>query len=175
MRTAGIRKLVEQAVARLPKPHTEDVIDDAFHAIEQRPEWREQYEAFCKELGKSKVNTWGGFWIANWEGRSGTEQTPAAKSTLIETYPRLTAAANKAGKKVKEPAALKLMWDHFQANKASLPKSIVQHRDVIVELIMEGFTAEEAFAKAPDLDPQPVIEPPLSRKKAAAMAHLGRR
>lgn len=174
MRTAGIRTLVEEAVSRLPKPHTEDVIDDAFQAIEQRPEWLEQYQAFCKDLGKETVNTWCGFWIANWEGRSGTERAPAVKSTLIETYRKLTAAANKAGKKMKEPAALQLMWDYYQTNRESLPKTIAQHRDVIVELIMEGFTAEEAFAKTPELDPKPEIEPTPIRKKGG-MAHLGRR
>jgi hypothetical protein len=148
MRTAAIKRLVEDVLASLPKPHTEDVIDDVFHAIEQRPEWRQRYDDISTDLGKLVVNTWGGFWIENSEGRSGVEQVPAKKSTLIQSYSKLTQAAHRAGKKRKEPEALQMMSEYYQSNKAQLPSSIVDHREVIVELLMEGFTAEEAFSKA---------------------------
>jgi hypothetical protein len=148
MRTAGIKRLVEEVLASLPKPHTEDVIDDVFHAIEQRADWRQQYDDLSTDLGKTVVNTWGGFWIASSEGRSGVQQVPARKSKLIESYSKLTQAADKAGKKRKEPDALKTMSDYYRANKAKLPSSIVDCREVIVELLMEGIAAEEAFSKA---------------------------
>ncbi len=148
MRTAPVKLLVEEVLASLPKPHTEDVIDDVFHAIEHRPEWRQQYEDLARELGRSDVNAWGGFWIANAEGLSGAKPVPAEKSTLIRSYSKLTKAAPKAGKKIKEPEALQLMSDYYRANRAALPPSVKAYREVIIELIMAGFPAEEAFAKA---------------------------
>lgn len=51
-------------------------------------------------------------------------------------------------KKVKEPKARELMATHYQIHRDSLPTSIRQHRELIVELIMEGFTPDEAFAQA---------------------------
>ncbi len=51
-------------------------------------------------------------------------------------------------KKVKEPKALELMAAHFRANRASLPGSVRDRREWIVELIMDGFSPEEAFAQA---------------------------
>jgi hypothetical protein len=147
MRTTGIKKLVEEVLSTLPKPHTEDVIDDVFGAIERRPEWRQQYDHLSAELTKTVVNTWGGFWIAHWEGRSGVQQVPAAKSTLLDSYSKLGKTAPKPGKKVKEPEALKMMSDYYQKNRAQLPKSIATHREVIVELLMAGFAVEEAFSK----------------------------
>jgi rRNA processing protein Krr1/Pno1 len=41
------------------------------------------------------------------------------------------------------------MSTYYQQNKASLPPSIRKNREQIVELIMEGFSPEEAFAIAP--------------------------
>jgi len=151
MRTAGIKRLVEEVLLSLPKPHTEDVIDDVFEAIERRPEWRRQYDDLSTDLGKTVVNTWGGFWIAHSEGRWGVHQVPAKKCTLLESYSKLDKTGSKPGKKVKEPEALKMMSDYYQKNKANLPKSIAAHREVIVALLMEGFTAEEAFSKVKSL------------------------
>jgi hypothetical protein len=147
MRTAGIKRLVEEVLDNLPKPHTEDIIDEVFHAIEHQPAWRRQYDALSADLGKTVVNTWGAFWIANSEGRAGTNQVPAGKSTLIDSYSKLTQASKKAGKKLKQPEALKIMSEYYQANRQDLPSSIVNHRDIIVQLLMAGYTAEEAFAK----------------------------
>ncbi|HEY9446800.1 MAG TPA: hypothetical protein VIQ62_06970 [Burkholderiales bacterium] len=148
MRMTGVRRLVEEALASLPKPYTEDVIDDVFHAIENNPEWRRQYDDLVFGLGKKVVNARGGFWIATAVGRSGVDQVVAKKSTLIDSYSKLTKTATKRGKKLKEPEALKTMSDYFQAHRAELPSSIVSHRDVIVEILMAGYTAEEAFSKA---------------------------
>jgi hypothetical protein len=147
MRTGRVKELVEEVLYSLPKPHTEDVIDDVFEAIEQRPEWRRQYDDLTHELGKAAVNSWGGFWIAHSERRWGTNQVPARKSKLLDSYSKLDKAGSKPGKKVKEPAALTMMSNYYRENKNGLPKSIVAHREVIIDLLMEGFTAEEAFSK----------------------------
>jgi len=148
MRMTGIRRLVEEVLASLPKPYTEDVIDDVFHAIENQPEWRRQYDALVTQLGKKVVNARGQFWIASAVGRSGVDRVAAKKSTLIESHLKLTQTATKRGKKLKEPEALKTMSDYYRANRAQLPSSIVSHREAIVEILMEGYMVEEAFSKA---------------------------
>jgi hypothetical protein len=136
MRTAGIKRLVEQALASLPKPHTEDVIDDVFHAIEYRPEWRKEYENLCTDLGRMVVNTWGALWIANYEGCSGVHQVPSKKSTLIGSYSKLNLATANVKRKLKEPEALKLMSTYYQEHRAELPAHVRNHRELIVELLM---------------------------------------
>jgi hypothetical protein len=147
MRTDGVKKLVEEVLATLTKPHTEDVIDEVFQAIERKPEWHLRYDNLVRELDKTVVNTWAGWWIANSEGKSGAHQV-RAKSSLIESYSQLTRPARKAGKNIKEADALKIMSQHYQANKTELPRSIVKSRELILELLMAGFAAEEAFSKA---------------------------
>ena len=51
-------------------------------------------------------------------------------------------------KKLKKAEALKIMSDYFKQNKANLPTSITARRELIVELLIQGFTAEQAFSKA---------------------------
>ena len=51
-------------------------------------------------------------------------------------------------KRIKRPAALKLMSDHYASHKAQLPPNIAERRELIIELLMEGFTPAEAFTQA---------------------------
>jgi len=53
----------------------------------------------------------------------------------------------KKRKKIKEVDALKIMSDYYQANQKDLPPSVRQRREMIIELIMEGYPVEEAFSK----------------------------
>lgn len=146
MKTAGIKKLMELVLASLPKPHTDDVIDDVFHAIEHQPEWLKTYEDLCIDLTKTVVNTWGGFWISNHEGRASTQQVSSKKSTLIGSYSKLGATLIKTGGKRKELEALELMSAYFHRHKAELPERVRKHRDLIVELLMEGVAVDDAFS-----------------------------
>ncbi len=146
MRTAAVKRLIELALASLSNPHTEDVIDDVFNAIEHHPEWRQEYDDLCVDLGKTVVNTWGGFWISHSEGRSSVQQVPSRQSTLIASYSKLTSANAKLSKKLKEPEALEAMAAYFQRHKADLPAHVRSHRELIVELLMAGLSAEEAFS-----------------------------
>lgn len=41
-----------------------------------------------------------------------------------------------------------MMEAFYKQNKERLPTSVREHRDLIIELLMEGFTEEEAFSKA---------------------------
>ena len=146
MHTAGVKQLVTEVLASLPQPHTCDVIDDVFYGIEQRIDWRKRYNVLCAQLGKTMVNNWCGFWAANLEAIRGVEQVPAKKSTLIGTYTRLTEKVSAPTKKIKEADALKNMAAYFQENRAKLPPKVRDHRETIVELLMTGASAEEAFA-----------------------------
>jgi len=148
MRMTGTRQLIEDVLATLPKPYTEDVVDDVFHAIEERPEWRRRYDTLVTSLGRKVVEARAAFWIANHVGRSAAGEANAQKSTLIEAYPKLKKPGEKRGKKLKEPEALQAMSTYYQANRAGLPASISSQRDVIVEMLMEGYSVEQAFAKA---------------------------
>lgn len=148
MKTLRLKQLVSDALGSLPKPHTENVIEDVFVAIEGNPAWRKTYDEIVYERGKATVNAWGGFWISHAVGRVGDQRESSARSTLIESYSKLVAPAPKRLKKMKEPEALKAMHDHFLAHRESLPATIREHRDVIVALIMDGLEPEAAFSKA---------------------------
>ena len=146
MRTAAVRTLVLEVMDSLPKPFSHHVIDEAFAAIEQNPSWRSRYDFLCNSLGRDVVNNWGGRWIGISLGKIGEQQVPSKKSTLIGSYSILDTDA-----KVRKPnrdEALQLMSDHYRSHKASLPQSIRNHRDLIVDLLMEGVTAEDAFSEA---------------------------
>lgn len=145
-----LKQLVDEVLDTLPKPHTEDVIEDVFVAIEKNPAWRGAYDRMVYESGKALVNSWAGFWISHAEKRVGDQRETAARSTLIESYSRLVKPAEKRNKKVKEPEALKAMHDHFLAHRAELPAQIRDYRDMIVTLIMDGIDTEAAFAQALD-------------------------
>jgi hypothetical protein len=41
-----------------------------------------------------------------------------------------------------------LMAEFYQQHKDNLPSSVRERRDAIIELLMEGFSQEEAFAQA---------------------------
>ena len=143
-----MKQLVDEVLDTLPKPHTERVIEDVFAAIEQNAAWLKTYESIAYELGKPAANAWAGFWIAHAEGRIGDERETATRATLIESYYKLSNPMPKRNKKMKEPEALKAMHEHFQANRAALPPTVRDYRDVIVTLIMSGIAPDVAFAKA---------------------------
>ena len=87
-KTEAVKNLVEQVLAS-PVPYTEDIIDDVFHAIESRSQWRQEYDQLCLDLGKRVVNQQGGRWVAKALGKIGLQQVSSRKSTLIDTYSKL--------------------------------------------------------------------------------------
>lgn len=144
----GLKRLVDQVLERLPKPHTENVVEDVFVAIEGDPTWRATYDRMVYESGKAAVTAWASFWISHAEQRTGDQRETAARSTLIESYSRLATPTAKRNKKVKEPEALKVMHEHFLAHREKLPSAIRDYREVIVALLMDGIGTEAAFAQA---------------------------
>jgi hypothetical protein len=147
-RSMCLKQLIDVVLDKLPKPHTEDIIEDVFVAIEGNIEWRKSYDRMVYESGKPAVNTWASFWISHAEQRVGDQRETASRSTLIESYAKLVAPAVKRGKKLKEPDALKAMHGYFLDHRASLAADIREYREVIVSLIMDGMPVETAFAQA---------------------------
>ena len=162
MRTAGVKALVKLALGNVTPPYTEDVIDEVFLEIESNPELKLEYDGLCRQLGKTTVKTWGGYWIADALGKTGVEQTPAKKSKLIQTYSRLTVPAIAPGKKRKEPEALQLMSDFYLEHKDRLPPSIRNNRNDVVEMLVAGFPVEQVFAMQIDGTPP---TPPAARRR----------
>lgn len=58
------------------------------------------------------------------------------------------AAAVRSRPKRKRDEAKKLMTAHYQQHRAVLPKGIEAHRELIIELLVDGLSAEEAFEAA---------------------------
>ena len=69
-------------------------------------------------------------------------------STDFDGFIKIAEADVAPRKRLKEHKALELMSGYYMANKNSLPKNVREHRDLIVELIMEGFPPEVAFTQA---------------------------
>lgn len=145
MRTAEVKSLVREVLSTLPKPHSEHVIDDVFGAVERNRGWRKRYEDQCETLGKKVVDAWGGYWIGSAVGKVGEHQVPSTKSSLIGSYSVLDTDAKGVARKPKDGEARQLMADFYQAHQAELPPEIRKHRELIVELLMEGMPPAEAF------------------------------
>ena len=147
--TAPIKSLFLEALDSLPKPLTDDVTDDVFYAIEQSPSWMKTYEDLCSHRGKTTVNTWGGYWIANTVERVGLGQVSAVKSSLIQSYSKLDRPAppKKAGKKASEALAAEAVFAYFRENKPSMPSHITNVKDEIVDLVMGGRCLQRTHSK----------------------------
>ena len=162
MLTAGVKTLMNLALGNVPKPYTEDIIDDVFLEIESKPELKAEYDVLCKQLGKTRVNTWGGYWVAEALGLTGIEQTPSKKSRLIQTYSRLTVKATAPGKKRKDQDAVQLMSDYYVENKSRLPETIRNNRADLIEMLIAGLPVEQAFAM--QIDGTPPATPAARRR-----------
>ena len=147
--SSDVKALAQEVLAALPQPYSEDVIDEVFYAIETDPRRLRDYEALCANLGKTVVNNWLGRWIGIALGKVGEQQVPSRKSSLIGSYSLLDTDAKPVERKPKEGEALKMMADYFFDNRSRLPSDIRKYRELIVELLMEGLSPEEAFAVAP--------------------------
>ena len=148
MKTSDVKALGQEVLAALPQPYSKDVIDEVFYVIESDPRWLRDYDALCTTLGRAVVNNWLGRWIAITLGKVSEQQVRSRKSSLIASYSLLETDARSIQRKPSEGQALKMMADYFFDHRSRLPSDIRKYRELIVELIMEGLSAEEAFAVA---------------------------
>jgi hypothetical protein len=146
MRTSPIKALVREVLEALPKPYSEHVIDEVFCSIERSPEWLAVYDSLCSTFGKTVVNTWGGYWIANALGKVGEHQLPSKMSKLIGSYSLLDTDAKTVARNPKEDEALKMMSDFYFAHRSQLPTDIKLYRESLIDLIMSGMPVEDAFS-----------------------------
>jgi len=101
LKTIGVKRLVEQVMAGLPEPLTEDVIEDVFCAIERRPEWLIEYEGLCADLTKTIVNNAVGVWVGRRLGLVGTQEVESTRTKLAGAYSKLALPAVKPGRSAK--------------------------------------------------------------------------
>jgi hypothetical protein len=69
-------------------------------------------------------------------------------STDFDWFIKESESKVKPRKKVSAAIAKDLMFQYYRANKSNLAPDINEQRELIVELLMEGFSAEEAFSEA---------------------------
>lgn len=167
MKTIDVKNLVTEVLATLPKPYSENIIDEVFFAIEKSDRLFRRYSECCNDLGRVKVNTAGANWIRKEIAKPTLRESPAKLSTLIGTYSVLDLHAAKTAKKsdAKKPvaktatakkrldlAARQSLSDYYMANKDSLPSTIGLYREEIIELIKSGVPVAEAFEQVVDED-----------------------
>ncbi len=145
MKTNGVKNLVNTVLSTFPKPYSEHIIEEIFISIENNPQWLLEYEGLCVDLGKTVVNSLGGYWIGRALGKHGKKQVQSKKSALLGSYSILDTDTVPVARKPKESEALQLMAQYYQANKASLPSNIKIYRTEILELLVDGISPEEAF------------------------------
>lgn len=149
MDTSSVKQLVTKALDGISKPYTESVIEDVFVAIETNDAWLAEYNGLCVDLGQPVVNQAVGSWVSKHVGRTGSEQVPTTRTKLAESYSKLSSVvAKRSRKKITKAEAAVQMAEFARENKRSLPANIREYREKIIDLIVEGLTAPEAFAKA---------------------------
>jgi len=89
-RTKGVKILVHDVLAIMPKPYGEDIILDVCMAIEHNPEWRRRYDQLCDELRDAVVNPLIGQLVKEETGLvSLREVSTKGKSHIIKSYTKL--------------------------------------------------------------------------------------
>ena len=69
-------------------------------------------------------------------------------STDFDGFIKHTETAIIPRKRIKRPEALQVMYQYYSEHKLRLPANINELRELIIELLMEGFNPEEAFGQA---------------------------
>ena len=169
MKLADLKKIISEVLATLPQPHSADVIDEVFLAIEQNDRLFRIYSECSINLGRAKVNSAGDSWVRKELGRTVLREAPAQLSKLIDTYsilnvkpvvapkrflgmPLKPKVKTTTVKKRKEQEARQVMSDYYTANRASLPPQITLYRDAILKLLKAGVPVADAFQQAVDKD-----------------------
>ena len=165
MKIVDLKKIISEVLATLPKPHSADVIDEVFLAIEQNDRLFRIYSECSINLGRAKVNAAGDNWVKKELGRTTLREAPAQLSKLIDTYSVLNIKAPAAprkpagtgakpktttAKKRAEQDARQTLSDYYLANRAALPSQIALYREQILALIKAGVPVAEAFERAVD-------------------------
>ncbi len=87
-RTAGVELLVQEVLNSIPRPYSEDIIDEVCLAIESNPKWRQRYIELSDELRDWVVNNWIGQYVVQIVGRQSSGQVPS-RNGLMSSYSKL--------------------------------------------------------------------------------------
>lgn len=144
--TLPIRDLVATALESIPRPYSEDLIDDVFLTIQQAPTLLAEYQRLNAHYGRQRLNTMVGKWTGKLVERRGERQVPRKRNTLADSYSILDRPAPpRQTRKQIEHAAREEVFTFFKAHKAALPEAMPRHRDELVRRVMEGDLVEDAF------------------------------
>ena len=89
-RNKGVKILIHDVLAIMPKPYNEDIILDVCMAIEHNPEWRRRYDELCDDLRDSVVNPLISQYVKEETGLiSLREVSTKGKSHILRTYTKL--------------------------------------------------------------------------------------
>jgi uncharacterized Tic20 family protein len=80
-----VSALIEEVLNTIPE-RGEDITDQVFLAIENNPDWLEQYNGLVDDYGKNPVNMAVGRYTRELTGFESTRQSRAASSSLAGTY-----------------------------------------------------------------------------------------
>lgn len=151
MKTVGVKHLIEQVLAQLPRPFTEDVIEDVFLAIEANLKWLNEYEQLCSSIGKLVTNSAVGMWVAKYVGRTGAHQVVSTKSKIAGSYSKLVFAGATLGRNLKADEAAQQVWEYYSRNRGNFATDISRFKSTLIELVMGGTPVEEAFTIVQDV------------------------
>jgi len=89
LKTEGVKQLVHIVLQTIPEPYREDIIEDVFLMIENKPDLLLQYKQLCEELKKDVVNVWIAKYTKKNTGLNSDEIKTAKRSELIHSYTKL--------------------------------------------------------------------------------------
>lgn len=69
-------------------------------------------------------------------------------ATEFDGFVKTTETVIAPRKRITEAKAIQLMANYYAEHKATLPATVRQQRDLIIELLREGFAVEQAFEQA---------------------------
>jgi hypothetical protein len=88
-KTKEVLELVRDVLQTMPRPYSEDVIEDVFVAIEQNPLWHQRYTEQSAELRDWVVNNWIGKYTKRLTGMENIREVGATRTNLIKNYTKL--------------------------------------------------------------------------------------
>ena len=88
-KTEGVYILVDEVLNTFSEPYSEDIIEDVFIAIENKPDYHKQYIELGEELRTSVVNNWIGKYTKAIVGYRNLRVVDSKHSNLIKYYTKL--------------------------------------------------------------------------------------
>jgi hypothetical protein len=88
-KTAGVERLVRDALHQISEPYGEDIIEDVCLVIERNADLLQRYEALSTDLRRGVVNNWIGQYTKQIVGMQTIRQVDSKRSKLITSYTKL--------------------------------------------------------------------------------------